>query len=98
MLKCFPNFFFFLIPKQKCPDQRVSNKELFPTFARTMSPSSKYSKFVIALLEKYKWKDIIIIAGEKPSWVQIVEALEVSIIFLKISKFDAILFFIIELF
>lgn len=60
----------------KCPDKSLTDKKRFPTFARTMPPSSKVAKFVYSLLNHYKWSNIVIIAGEKPSWKQIVEALE----------------------
>ncbi|GAB6021265.1 hypothetical protein CHUAL_003879 [Chamberlinius hualienensis] len=60
----------------KCSDKRVSDKTIYSTFARTMPPSSKISKFVVALLKHYEWSNIVILVGRKPSWIQTVEALE----------------------
>lgn len=43
---------------QKCIDQNLSNKTRFPTFARTLPPSSKISKSVISLLKYFKWNKV----------------------------------------
>lgn len=41
----------------------MSNKTSYPTFARTLAPSSKISKSLIATLEKFDWYKVVVIAG-----------------------------------
>jgi guanylate cyclase len=43
---------------QKCADRKVSDKSLYPTFARTLPASPKVSKSVIALLKYFEWKKV----------------------------------------
>lgn len=47
------------------------------TFARTLPPSSKISKSVMALLEKFGWNKLIIIVGRRNEWIQIKDAIKV---------------------
>jgi guanylate cyclase len=49
------------------------------TFARTMPPSSKISKSVLALLGNFGWNKIIIIVGRRTEWIQIKDAIQVLI-------------------
>lgn len=51
-----------LIP-QRCADAKVSNKTSYPTFARTLAPSSKISKSLIATLKHFDWYKVVVIAG-----------------------------------
>lgn len=47
---------------------KVTNKTLFPTFARTsLGPPEKISKSVVALLKAYHWNKFIIIS-DKRQW------------------------------
>ncbi|KZS07425.1 Guanylate cyclase [Daphnia magna] len=48
------------------------------TFARTLPPSSKISKSVMALLEKFGWNKVIIIVGRRNEWIQIKDAIKDS--------------------
>lgn len=47
------------------------------TFARTLPPSSKISKSVMALLEKFGWNKMIVIVGRRNEWIQIKDAIKV---------------------
>ena len=57
---------FFLL--QKCTDYRISEKRSFPTFGRTLAPTSKVSKSIIAVLNRYKWKRFTTIASTTIKW------------------------------
>lgn len=46
---------------QKCSDHRVTDKKTYRTFARTLPPSSKVSKSVVALLKEFKWNKIMLV-------------------------------------
>lgn len=53
----------------------MSNKTFYPTFARTLAPSSKISKSLIATLEHFDWYKVVVIAGNTTSdYKQIEEA------------------------
>ncbi|XP_035707425.1 guanylate cyclase 32E isoform X2 [Folsomia candida] len=45
----------------KCSDHRVSDKTIYPTFARTLPPSSKVSKSVVGLLKHFNWDQIVLV-------------------------------------
>lgn len=63
---------------QKCSDTRVSDKRVFYTFARTLPPSSKVSKSVVALLRAFDWHRFVVVSGEHPaSGREVKEAIEV---------------------
>ena len=47
------------------------------TFARTLPPSSKISKSVVALLEQFGWNKVVMIVGRKTEWIQIKDAVRV---------------------
>ncbi|GLV44985.1 Guanylyl cyclase at 32E [Carabus blaptoides fortunei] len=51
----------------KCADTKVSDKRVFNTFARTLPPSSKVSKSVVALLQAFSWDRFVVIAGSRPA-------------------------------
>ncbi|GBM26289.1 hypothetical protein AVEN_66527-1 [Araneus ventricosus] len=65
----------FLLPFQKCSDSKVSEKTIFSTFARTLPPSSKVSKSLIALLKDFEWNQLVLLVSDNPSEKQIAEAL-----------------------
>jgi len=48
------------------------------TFARTLPPSSKISKSVMALLERFGWNKVLVIVGRRNEWIQIKDAIKVS--------------------
>ncbi|CAH1793794.1 unnamed protein product [Owenia fusiformis] len=60
----------------KCADQSVSDKELYPTFARTFPPATQVTKSIIALLLKFNWMRFTIVAGSYPKWQDIAKNLE----------------------
>jgi len=52
-------------PFKSCSDLQVTDKKLFPTFARTsLGPPVKISKSVIALLKAYHWNKFIIVTAD----------------------------------
>lgn len=66
---------------QKCSDTRVSDKRVFNTFARTLPPSSKVSKSVVALLRAFRWHRFVVVSGSHPaSGSEVQEAIEVSLV------------------
>ena len=57
----------------------MSDKRVYQTFARTLPPSSKVSKSVVALLKAFAWTKFIVIAGKRPAWgEQVLEGIKVS--------------------
>lgn len=66
-----------LIPQQ-CSDHELSNKTQYPTFARTLPPSEKIAKRIIAVLKNYGWNRVVVVAGRHdPSFMEIKDAFEV---------------------
>ncbi|XP_076309146.1 guanylate cyclase 32E-like isoform X2 [Tachypleus tridentatus] len=61
----------------KCSDRKVSNKNIYTTFARTLPPSSKISKYVISLLKHFNWNKVILVVSENHWYKQAEEALMV---------------------
>ncbi|KPM11835.1 atrial natriuretic peptide receptor-like protein 1 [Sarcoptes scabiei] len=59
----------------KCIDQKLSNKTIYPTFARTLPPSSKISKSIISLLKYFNWNTIVLIVSGNPTNKQVQESL-----------------------
>ncbi|GFY42755.1 ANF_receptor domain-containing protein [Trichonephila inaurata madagascariensis] len=59
----------------RCSDSKVSDKEKYPTFARTLPPSSKVSKSLISLLKHFKWDRLMLLVANDTSNKQISEAL-----------------------
>ena len=47
-----------LICKQFCTHDETSNKELFPTFARTRPPDTQISKSVVSVLKTSRWSKV----------------------------------------
>ncbi|KAK4022364.1 hypothetical protein OUZ56_007835 [Daphnia magna] len=63
----------------KCSETKLSEMpQTYFTFARTLPPSSKISKSVMALLEKFGWNKVIIIVGRRNEWIQIKDAIKDS--------------------
>ncbi|XP_023312344.1 guanylate cyclase 32E [Anoplophora glabripennis] len=61
----------------RCSDTRVSDKRIFFTFARTLPPSSKVSKSVVALLRAFQWHRFVVVSGSHPaSGSEVQEAIE----------------------
>ena len=71
------NYYFLIesFPSQRCSDQKVSNKDIYKTFARTRPPSSKVSKSLISLLKYFKWNRLILLVANHTSYMQVSEAL-----------------------
>ncbi|GIX72700.1 guanylate cyclase 32E [Caerostris extrusa] len=63
------------LSSKKCSDSKVSEKSIFPTFARTLPPSSKVSKSLISLLKHFEWNQLVLLVSDNPSEKQIAEAL-----------------------
>lgn len=61
---------------QNCRDSEVSNNTLYPTFARTVPPTSKVSKSVISVLQKFGWKKIVLVAGNSDTWREAAQTLQ----------------------
>ncbi|XP_064600660.1 receptor-type guanylate cyclase Gyc76C-like [Liolophura sinensis] len=47
----------------KCTESDVSDKTLYPTFARTLPPSTQVTKSIIALLKHFKWRKFTMVVG-----------------------------------
>ncbi|KAK9736393.1 Protein tyrosine and serine/threonine kinase [Popillia japonica] len=62
---------------KRCSDKRVSDKNVFYTFARTLPSSRKVSKSVVALLKAFRWNRFIVVSGSHPaSGSEVQEAIE----------------------
>ncbi|ESO83957.1 hypothetical protein LOTGIDRAFT_108278 [Lottia gigantea] len=59
----------------KCADYEVSDKSLYPTFARTYPPASQVTKPIISLLLHYNWKKYTLIVGSSHKEKTIAEKL-----------------------
>lgn len=66
---------FFSFSFQKCVDRAVSDKSIFSTFARTLPPSSKVSKSIVALLKHFDWNRLMLLVSDKHSHRQTADAL-----------------------
>lgn len=83
MVVCMLCSNFLVIPCffQRCSDTKVSDKTTFTTFARTLPPSSKVSKSVVALLVAFNWNKFVVVCGTDPaSGSEVQEAIEVSFV------------------
>lgn len=52
----------------KCTDSRVSDKSLYPSFARTFPPDTQVIHSIISLLEYYQWKKFSLIYESTPPY------------------------------
>lgn len=57
-LKVLKDFFVHMYVLQYCMDSDTSDKELFPTFARTRPPDTQISKSVAAVLKAFNWTQV----------------------------------------
>ncbi|KAL3273770.1 hypothetical protein HHI36_015197 [Cryptolaemus montrouzieri] len=74
----------------KCSDTRVSDKRVFYTSARTLPPSSKVSKSVVALLIAFQWHRFVVVSGTHPaSGSEVKEAIETALFGSNFKKFPA---------
>ena len=72
---------------QKCAETKVSEMpQSYFTFARTLPPSSKISKSVMALLERFGWNKVLIIVGKRAEWIQIKDAIKVGVLFFIVAS------------
>jgi len=58
---------------QKCADYRVSDKDLYPTLARTFPPATQVTKSVLAVLSHHGWRRFSIVVGSSDRWRSIAE-------------------------
>ena len=61
---------------QKCADHKVSDKDLYPTFARTFPPATQVTRSIVALLLHFHWQKFTIIVGSSDRWQGISQKLE----------------------
>lgn len=60
---------------------KVTNKTLFPTFARTsLGPPEKISKSVVSLLKAYQWRKFVIVADSRQWTKEITLAIKVGVV------------------
>ena len=50
---------------QFCSNYEVSNKALYPTFARTKPHDSRISMSVVSLLQKYNWRKVVFVYNKE---------------------------------
>lgn len=53
-----------------CTNEKLSEKTLFPTFARTIPPISTLALPVYALMEHFNWSHVAIIIQNNKQWAQ----------------------------
>jgi len=61
---------------QKCADHRVSDKTLYPTFARTLPPATQVTKSIVALLMHFGWRRYTMVVGSTTRWQSIADQLQ----------------------
>uniref|UniRef100_A0A0N5CAT4 Guanylate cyclase n=1 Tax=Strongyloides papillosus TaxID=174720 RepID=A0A0N5CAT4_STREA len=76
----------------KCKDEVVSNKDKYPTFARTVPAESAIAKTVIATLKQMKWKKVAIVYEEASIYSKLVDSIKLIMEqqnrHLKINKYE----------
>nr|XP_006817694.1 PREDICTED: guanylate cyclase 32E-like [Saccoglossus kowalevskii] len=60
----------------RCAEYEVSDKEIYPTFARTYPPDSQISKSVVALLKYFDWDHVTLVTSEDTQWMAVSHSLE----------------------
>ena len=60
-----PSYFNFT---QNCLDHKVSDKSLYPTFARTSPPGTQITKSIISLLQHYHWSKFTLVVAKTEKW------------------------------
>ena len=63
---------------QKCADDSVSDKESFPTFARTFPPVASVTKSIVALLKYYNWTKFSVVVCDKDHQQEIYKSLDLA--------------------
>nr|XP_006817693.1 PREDICTED: speract receptor-like [Saccoglossus kowalevskii] len=61
---------------RRCAEYEVSDKEIYPTFARTYPPDSQISKSVVALLKYFDWDHVTLVTSEDTQWMAVSHSLE----------------------
>ena len=61
------------MPFQKCADYRVSDKDLYPTLARTFPPATQVTKSVLAVISYHGWCRFSIVVGSSERWRSIAD-------------------------
>ncbi|KAI8512208.1 hypothetical protein Bbelb_088470 [Branchiostoma belcheri] len=51
-----------------CSEYPVSDKSLYPTFARTLPPDTQVSNSILALLENFGWTNVTLVVSETETW------------------------------
>ena len=54
-----------------CQSPEVSDKRLYPTFARTFAVHTQVSPSLIAFLNHFKWKSVGILYEDLPRWIEV---------------------------
>ena len=62
---------------QQCSDKDLSNKTVYPTFARTLPPSGKIAKSIVSVLKHYNWNRVVVITSKNVLYEPISAAFEV---------------------
>jgi guanylate cyclase len=60
---------------QKCADHKVSDKKLYPTFARTFPPNNQVTKSILSLLLHFEWSKITLVVSDQSPWPSTAEKL-----------------------
>ena len=61
-----------------CASSVMSNKRMYPTFARTVAPYTDVAPFVAAIMSLYDWTRIGIITSSEHVWQITANAISVS--------------------
>ena len=83
-------FFLLFVWLQSCVDEKVTDKSVYSTFSRTLSPSNKISKSVVSLLLEFSWDQVFLVVDHQPEFLQIAEAIEVTLFLLHQEPFSLI--------
>lgn len=68
----------FFINWQGCEDSKLSNKEEYPTFARTTPTDKQTVSALLHILQHFDWKIVSIISAAESQRQSIVSGLEVA--------------------
>ena len=55
----------------------MSDKKLYPTFARTSPPATQVTKSIIALLRHFNWNKFAMVVGSSAKWQPIAEKMKI---------------------
>lgn len=59
-----------------CSSPELSDKKLYPTFARTFAVDSQVTPSVISLLKKFNWKRVAIIYENLTKWIDLKDSMK----------------------